>query len=157
MKNFRSDAGAGQGDRLAEATRFGSYLICAMFSYVFTLVTAGVLIRRGSIDFDMDLIIIASLSGGLFVGLFTYFSAIKKRVIVIQILKLWTIVFLVLQFLTFIIALVVWLHYGVHNPALGAADSFLAAGLSLIGLFFGVFGLVRGIRHRWFEAVLLPR
>ncbi|WP_265634615.1 hypothetical protein [Acidiphilium sp. PA] len=105
----------------------------------------------------MDLIIIASLSGGLFVGLFTYFSAIRKQVIVIQILKLWTIVFLVLQFLTFIIALVVWLHYGVHNPALGAADSFLAAGLSLIGLFFGVFGLVRGMRHRWFEAVLLPR
>ncbi|OZB29505.1 MAG: hypothetical protein B7X49_06635 [Acidiphilium sp. 34-64-41] len=105
----------------------------------------------------MNLMVAVGISLSVFLLVFMYFGAIRKRMIVIPILRVWTIGFLTLQCLVFVVALAVWLHYGVHNPALAGADSALAAGLSLIGLFFGVFGLVRGIRHRWFEAVLLPR
>ena len=157
MKNYRLDSGEGEDDRLAEGKRFGSYLICAMFSYGFALISAGILIFRGSMNFDTQIMVAVGISLGVVVSFFMYFGVIRKRLIVISILRVWTIVFLVLQCLIFVVALAVWLHFGGHNPALAAADSALAAGLSLIGLFFGVFGLVRGIRHRWFEAVLLPR
>jgi hypothetical protein len=157
MKNFRFDARVRDDDRLAEGTRFGFYLICAMNSYAFALVTAGVLIFRRSMDFDTQIMVAVGISTGVIFLFFMYFGVIRKRMIVIPILRVWTIGFLTLQSLVFVVALAVWLHYGVHNPALAAADSAMAAGLSLIGLFFGVFGLVRGIRHRWFEAVLLPR
>ena len=157
MKNFRFEARVRDDDRFAEGKRFGFYLICAMNSYGFALVTAGVLIFRRSIDFDMNLMVAVGISLGVIFLFFMYFGAIRKRMIVIPILRVWTIGFLMLQCLVFVVALAVWLHYGVHNPALAAADSAMAAGLSLIGLFFGVFGLVRGITHRWFEAVLLPR
>jgi hypothetical protein len=157
MKNYRLDLGEGEYDRLAEAKRFGFYLICAMNSYGVALITAGFLIFRGSMDFDTQIMVVVLISLAVVMSLFMYFGAIRKRLIVISILRVWTIGFLMLQCLVFVVALAVWLHYGVHNPALAAADSALAAGLSLIGLFFGVFGLVRGITHRWFEAVLLPR
>ena len=45
-------------------------------------------------------------------------------------------------------------HYGFYNPDHQEFDSGLAAILSLIGLFFGVYGVVRGARHRWFGHVL---
>ncbi|MCW8305804.1 hypothetical protein AruPA_02035 [Acidiphilium sp. PA] len=108
-------------------------------------------------DFDTQIMVAVGISTGVIFLFFMYFGVIRKRMIVIPILRVWTIGFLTLQCLVFVVALAVWLHYGVHNPALAGADSAMAAGLSLIGLFFGVFGLVRGIRHRWFEAVLLPR
>ncbi|MCW8305803.1 hypothetical protein AruPA_02030 [Acidiphilium sp. PA] len=157
MKNFRFEPRVRDDDRFAEGKRFGFYLICAMNSYGFALVTAGVLIFRRSIDFDMNLIVAVGISLGVIFLFFMYFGVIRKRMIVIPILRVWTIGFLTLQCLVLVVALAVWLHYGVHNPALAGADSAMAAGLSLIGLFFGVFGLVRGIRHRWFEALLLPR
>jgi hypothetical protein len=157
MKNFRSDAGARDDDRLAEAKRFGFYLICAMFSYAFTLVAAGILICRGSIDFDIQLMVVVGISLGVVMAAFMYFGIIRRRSIVIAIFRVWTIVFLISQILIFVVALATWFHYGIRNPALEAADSALSAGLSLVGLLFGVFGLVRGVTHRWFEDVLMPR
>ncbi|GAN73501.1 hypothetical protein Apmu_0088_07 [Acidiphilium multivorum AIU301] len=54
----------------------------------------------------------------------------------------------------FLVALGAMFHYGFYNPDHQEFDSGLAAFLSLIGLFFGVYGVVRGARHRWFGHVL---
>ena len=49
--------------------------------------TGSILIFRGSIHFDGDLMTIGCVSGGILAMVFAYFGALRKHMIVIPILK----------------------------------------------------------------------
>lgn len=142
--------------RRNEASKFGFYIFCAAGCFAFTFNAIGILLYRGSLNDDFKVMMSGAICAGIIVVLFFYFSIMRNSIIMIKIMKIWTITFLTLQAVTFVAAGVLWMHYKTQKPILNDFDSFLAGVLSLIGLFFGGFGVVRGIRHRWFVDAIRP-
>jgi hypothetical protein len=156
MKDPRPGPIFSRADRLEETRRFGSYIFCALMSYGITIMAAYFFIFRPGIAVYEDVILYSALSGGILTIFFVYFAAIKKSVIIIPILRVWTITFLIFQIMIFLVAVPAYLNYGIHNPAIQAEDCAVAAFFSLMAMFFGLCGLIRGIRHRRFAHAIVP-
>ncbi len=87
MRDPRPGPASSFGERQWEARLFGGYLFFAVACSAFTFMTGSILIFRGSIHFDGDLMTIGCVSGGILAMVFAYFGALRKHMIVIPILK----------------------------------------------------------------------